>query len=146
MKISKASIKDAAAIATLFNAYRMFYSQPSDLEGAFQFLKDRLEKEESVIYLAEDDHGAAGFVQLYPSFTSVGMRRIWILNDLYVAEHARSKGVGQKLIDHAVELCRETGAKAMNLETAVTNRSAQRLYEKNSFVKTEDCFFYSLKI
>ncbi|WP_338780023.1 GNAT family N-acetyltransferase [Metabacillus sp. FJAT-52054] len=146
MKILKASIKDAGTIAPLFNAYRIFYSQPSDLEGAAQFLKDRLEKEESVIFIAEDEYGAAGFVQLYPSFTSVGMQRIWILNDLFVVEHARGKGVGQKLIDQAVELCRETGAKALNLETSITNKGAQRLYEINSFVKTEDCFFYSLRI
>ncbi|AZB41669.1 GNAT family N-acetyltransferase [Bacillus sp. FJAT-42376] len=146
MKVIKASIENIGDIVPLFNEYRLFYKQKEDLDGARQFIAERLEKNESVIFLAEDEHGYAGFVQLYPSFTSVGMSRTWILNDLYVQGRARNRGAGQMLIDRAADWCRETGAIRLNLETGAENTGAQRLYEKNQFVKNEDCFFYSREV
>ncbi|MGD6817824.1 N-acetyltransferase family protein [Metabacillus sp. 84] len=147
MNVYEASIEDAEAAAHLFNEYRMFYRQPSDLEGARQFILERLEKKESVIYLAKDEHGtAAGFAQLYPSFSSVSMRKIWIVNDLFVTEQERKRGTAGQLLERAADLCRKTGAKFLNLETAADNSSAQRLYEKNQFVKVEDTFFYTRQI
>ncbi len=74
----------------LFDAYRQFYGQEPDLLGARRFLEARLRGGDSVVLLAFDATGAGvGFVQLYPSFSSVAMKPIWILNDLFVAPEAR---------------------------------------------------------
>ncbi|MGH8426671.1 MAG: hypothetical protein ACRES7_01640 [Gammaproteobacteria bacterium] len=85
-EIRRAELSDLDALAPLFDAYRSFYGRKSDLYGARTFLEERLQREESIIFLAELDSQPAGFTQLYPLFSSVNMSRIWILNDLYVTE------------------------------------------------------------
>ncbi|MEH7120937.1 GNAT family N-acetyltransferase, partial [Neobacillus vireti] len=121
---------------------RMFYKQESDLERAEQYLRERISREESVAFMAFDGDQPLGFVQLYPSFSSVSMMRSWILNDLYVKREARGSGVGEKLLKSAIEFAKETEAKGLFLETANDNINAQRLYEKIGFIKEENYFYY----
>jgi len=82
MSILKATGNDLDSLAELFDLYRVFYQQQSNINGAKEFIKDRLSNEESVIFLAFDENNPVGFVQLYPSFSSVSMKRTWVLNDL----------------------------------------------------------------
>ena len=107
MNILRATINDLDSLTELFDLYRMFYQQKSDLEGAREFIKDRLSNGESVLFLAFDENDPIGFVQLYPSFSSVSMKRTWVLNDLYVKENARGKGFGEKLIKKGHYFCGE---------------------------------------
>lgn len=144
MRLYQATTKDLEGVSRLFNEYRMFYGQPSDDMGAVQFIKERLEKHDSIIFAASSENGYAGFVQLYPSFSSVSMKRTWILNDLYVTADARREGVGQALIDEALKLCKRTNAKSVTLQTAPSNKSAQKLYEKNGFLIDDSYLTYSL--
>ncbi|MHC8521194.1 GNAT family N-acetyltransferase [Rossellomorea sp. H39__3] len=95
MNIKKATLSDLESIAHLFNEYRIFYKRPSNTEGAKTFIQERLTTGDSVIFLAGDDQGVIGFTQLYPTFTSIGMKRAWILNDLYVSEDARGRESGR---------------------------------------------------
>jgi len=92
--IIRATIDQLDLIAPLFDGYRQFYKQPSNVDKARQFIKDRLIRHESVIFLALLDEAAVGFTQLYPSFSSTSMQRLWILNDLFVAPDGRRSGVG----------------------------------------------------
>lgn len=138
MKIIKASQNEIEVVANLFNDYRIFYDQEPDIEGTTRFIKERIENNESIIYLAIDDNGnALGFVQLYPSFTSIGMRRMWILNDLYVDIVHRKKNTAEMLISRSKELVRETGAAGLVLETQNDNTPAQKLYHKTGFIKDD---------
>ena len=120
--MSKVTITSVGAdnvhqVVPLFDAYRQYYSQEADLEGARHFLIERLTRNESVIFLASDDSQAVGFAQLYPSFSSVSMKRVWILSDLFVASAARGRGVGTALLEQCKLLGIETGAKELALET-----------------------------
>ncbi|KAF1687700.1 GNAT family N-acetyltransferase [Pseudoxanthomonas broegbernensis] len=120
---------DLPALAALFDGYRVFYGQPSDPARAGAFLDERLRRGDSHLLLAVDGQGAAlGFVQLYPSFTSVGTARIEILNDLFVAAPARGRGVARALLRKAAADARGRGAVKLVLSTAVDNRPAQALY------------------
>ncbi|TAF64592.1 MAG: N-acetyltransferase [Cytophagales bacterium] len=101
--------------AKLFDAYRVFYEQNSDIEAVTQFLKARILQKESVLFLARYENEYVGFTQLYPSFTSVGLAPIWILNDLYVAETHRQKGIAQQLIETAANYARKTNRKKLRL-------------------------------
>ena len=141
LEIKKASIEDIAKVAFLFDAYRVFYKQPSDLQKAFDFLEQRIAKEESTIFLAMLKEEAVGFVQLYPIFSSVSLKRAWLLNDLFVAESARTQGVGEALLQEAKQYGKETDAAFIILQTADDNYKAQSVYEKNGWIKTQD-FFY----
>ena len=138
---------DVRAVAALFDAYRVFYGQPSDIERARAFIADRLAAGESVIFHARtDDAQVIGFTQLYPFFTSVHTRRLWVLNDLYVSAQARGRGVGRLLLDQARDFARETGARGILLETDVTNSGAQRLYESLGYEKQDSTFHYLLAL
>ncbi|MEH7124238.1 GNAT family N-acetyltransferase [Bacillus sp. JJ1532] len=145
MKIVKATLNDLESVTELFDLYRIFYKQKSDIEGARDFIQGRLTSEDSVIFIALEGENAVGFIQLYPSFSSVGMKRIWILNDLYVKESVRGKGFGEKLMKKAIEFAKDTEAKGVLLETAADNLGAQKLYEKVGFTKeTTYFYFYSI--
>ncbi|MFP5109913.1 GNAT family N-acetyltransferase [Neobacillus sp. C211] len=142
MIIQKATISDLDSLSVLFDLYRVFYEQTSDLEGAREFLKARILNDESVVFMAVDGEHPVGFVQLYPSFSSVSMVRSWVLNDLYVKEQFRGKGAGEKLIQKAILFAEETGAKGVMLETGQENITAQRLYEKIGFERESNYFYY----
>jgi ribosomal protein S18 acetylase RimI-like enzyme len=124
-------------IVPLFDQYRMFYGQPSDLGLARSFIAARLEQRDSVIFLAVSGEGAdemaLGFALLYPSFNSVIATPIWILNDLYVLEGVRRRGVAQSLIEEGRRLAEETGASVISLSTAQDNLPSRRLYERLGF-------------
>jgi GNAT superfamily N-acetyltransferase len=137
-------------VAPLFDAYRQFYEQRSDLALAKDFLAARLWADDSVVFLAlagEEPSEALGFAQLYPSWSSVAARPIWILNDLFVAPTARGRGVGHALLERCREHALETGAQRMALETLVGNRGAQRLYESLGWRCQNDVTkFYELEL
>jgi ribosomal protein S18 acetylase RimI-like enzyme len=120
-------------LVPLFDAYRQFYNQASDKDAARAFLSQRLLLRETVIFLALDGNNALGFTQLFPSFTSVGMKRLWILNDLYVVAHARGQRIGERLIERALQHAQHSGAKGVVLETSHSNVSGQKLYERMGF-------------
>lgn len=127
--IHRATLDDLDALGPLFDGYREFYEQPSDEELAREFLAARLQRAESVIFLAALDDGTpAGFTQLYPTFSSVRAARVWVLNDLFVAPGARKRGVAQALLDAAATFARGDGAIRLELETTPENATAQALY------------------
>ena len=142
MSIQKATLNDLDSLSELFDLYRIFYQQKSDLSGAREFIKERLNNEESVVFIAFYENKPIGFVQLYPSFSSVSMKRTWVLNDLYVSESVRGKGFGEKLIEKAITFAKDTGAKGILLETNIENVTAQRLYERIGFTKETNHFYF----
>ncbi|WP_099361420.1 GNAT family N-acetyltransferase [Fredinandcohnia onubensis] len=146
MKIVQATIEDLEGVTNLFNSYRKFYQQESDIEGAKAYIKERMASKESVIFVVKDKEHYVGFTQLYPTFSSISMKRAWILNDLYVDSNARKQGVGEMLLHKAKEYAIETGAKSISLSTAPDNVSAQRLYEKNGYKKDTQFYHYELEL
>ena len=126
--IRRAGPQDLDALAVLFDAYRQFYGQPSDLARARDWLRTRMRFGESIVLIAERDGAAAGFTQLYPMFSSVRTARTWILNDLFVAEEARRSGVARALLDAAAQYARDDGAAGISLETTDDNTAARALY------------------
>ncbi|GKV70518.1 N-acetyltransferase [Sporosarcina sp. NCCP-2716] len=144
METYQATIEDLDGISNLFNSYRMFYEKPSDLEGAKKYIKERLENEESVIFVVKNDQKYVGFAQLYPIFSSISMKKSWILNDMFVDQEARKLGIGQMLLQMAKDYAVSTGAKSIVLETAPDNYAAQKLYEKNGYERDTQFFHYEL--
>lgn len=142
MSIQKATLHELESLTELFDLYRVFYEQTSDPGRAREFLRERLTNGESVVFMAFDEGNPIGFVQLYPSFSSVSMMRSWVLNDLFVKESARKKGFGEELLNAAIAFARETGAKGVSLETGTDNVKAQRLYEKIGFARESNHFYY----
>ena len=149
MLIRRAGLDDMDAAAPLFDAYRQFYGQRSDVAAARAFLTERLRRDESVVFLAvagEPSGEAVGFMQLYPSFSSVSLGRLWILNDLFVDPDVRRGGVGRRLLERARDWAVETQAKGLTLSTALTNKAAQSLYEACGWARDDEFQHYRLLI
>jgi ribosomal protein S18 acetylase RimI-like enzyme len=146
--IVRAGHEHLPLLVPLFDDYRVFYERPSDLDGARDYLSERLSNLESVIFLALSGDGeqGLGFTQLYPSYTSLRMRRLWILYDLYVSPQVRRQGVGRALMAHATEFATATGATRIELSTAMDNRPAQALYESLGYEKDNAFYFYELTL
>jgi ribosomal protein S18 acetylase RimI-like enzyme len=142
--IVRAGHKHLDILAPLFNAYRIFYEQEDDLEACRVYLWERLSNLESVVFLALEGEQGLGFTQLYPSFTSVRLKRLWILYDLFVIPEVRRQGTGRALMDRAKEFAQATGAARLELSTAIDNRPAQALYESLGFIRDEEFFQYAL--
>ena len=145
ISIRRAGPQDLDALAILFDAYRGFYGQPSDVARARDWLRTRMRVGESVALVAERGGGIVGFTQLYPMFSSVRTARTWILNDLFVAEAARRGGVARALLDAAVEFARASGAAGISLETTRDNASARALYRAAGWSE-DDTQWYSVSL
>ena len=141
MTIRRAKKKDLDQLAVLFDKYRIFYKRKGDMGAAKLFLKKRMKRKETVIFVAEERKILLGFTQLFPIFSSVSMKRAWLLNDLYVNENARGKGVATELLNSAKKFGEETKSKWLLLQTAADNFTAQRVYEKNAWIKETDHFY-----
>jgi len=141
MIIRRAKKKDIEKLSVLFDKYRIFYKQQPDIDNARSFLKKRMKRKESVIFVAEERKELIGFTQLFPIFSSVSMKRTWLLNDLYVNEKARGIGAATKLLEAAKQFGIETGSKWLLLQTAAVNFIAQKVYEKNGWLKETDLFY-----
>lgn len=147
VEVRQATIFDLEWIVPLFDAYRQFYRRPSDPDLARRFLLERFQHNESIIFLAVKGGGeAVGFTQLYPSFSSVSMARILVLNDLFVSPAARRMNVGALLLGAAARFGREAGAVRLTLSTEITNLSAQALYEREGWKRQTEFYSYDLTL
>lgn len=145
-EIKQATINDLNTIVELFDKYRIFYGQKSDLEGATKFIYDRFEHRESIIFIAKDlnSNKVLGFTQLYPIFSSISMKRSLVLNDLFVSEEFRKNGIAKSLMNEAKNYAQKIRSKGLELSTAIDNHKAISLYQELGYQKDEDFFHYFL--
>jgi ribosomal protein S18 acetylase RimI-like enzyme len=145
----KANIQDLDQLTELFDQYVVFYKSPSNYEKHYAFLKERLENNEAIVFVACDDANPdkiIGFALNYITFSSLALNKIIILNDLFVDISARKKGIGEKLILETVALAKEIGSHTIRLRTAKNNTAAQKLYHKMGFVREDYLYSYDLTV
>jgi ribosomal protein S18 acetylase RimI-like enzyme len=146
MEVLLARFEHLEEVSNLFDLYRIFYKQPSDLGAARNFLQERFQKNDSTIFVVSNNGCLIGFTQLYPSFSSVSMKCIWILNDLFVKEPYRNQGAAKLLLSAAADFARETEAVRIILATQTSNTAAQALYESLGFAKDYEFDHYALRV
>lgn len=144
--IRQAGLDDLDKVVPLFDSYRVFYAQDSDVEAARRFLLARMANGESVILIASGGAQALGFCQLYPIFSSTSMSRTFVLNDLFVDSQARRLGVAARLLAAAADYATRLGASGLSLSTAIDNHRAQALYEKSGWVRDSQFLTYELAL
>ena len=144
--VREASVSDLDLISPLFDKYRQFYKCESNIVRASEYLEARLTKKESIIFICVSDKTAIGFVQLYPTFCSVELSRIFVLYDLYILSSHRKLGVGTRLMNTAKKYAIDHGASRLDLETETNNQMAQALYEKLGYEKDINFYKYSLEL
>ena len=147
--IRKATLEDLDLLTPLFDKYLVFYKKRSNLEKHKSYLKERIENNDTIIFLAFDSEikdKAIGFALIYPTFSSLLLSKIVILNDLYVDATIRKNGIGQQLIRETMQLAKELDVNLVRLRTAKNNVIAQELYHKMGFVRDEFQFTYDFTI
>ena len=148
MRIVQATLEHLDQLTPLFVNYREHFGQLPYPDSSRAFLEKRISRKESVIYLAmaDDEDKILGFCQLYSSFSSLSLKRVWILNDIYVAEDARRQLVADRLLHTAKQMPKETHAVRMRVATSRDNEVAQKVYESIGFVEDEQFKNYVLPI
>jgi len=146
MKVTTGDKNHLKDLAKLFNQYRIFYKMPSDILSATTFIQARLSACDSIIFLCHLNQDAVGFCQIYPSFSSVAMQPIWVLNDLYVTENARRAGCARNLLKHIDGQAREAGIFSIQLATAVDNYNAKDLYHSLGYKEITQFQHFSKKV
>lgn len=132
--IKNIEINDVDKLVPLFNAYRVFYKQPSDLGAASKYLSTRLTNNEMISFLAlAEDNTPAGFINVYPTLSSVSLSHTWILNDLFIAPDYRRMGLAEDLMQEVKNKAKANGVSSMRLVTTPDNENAQKLYKKQGW-------------
>jgi GNAT superfamily N-acetyltransferase len=131
--IARASAADAEGLAPLFAAYRTFFTGGADGAESLAFLRERLERDESVVFGARDGDAWCGFIQLYPLWSSWYAGRIWFLSDLYVVDAARKQGVGRKLVERVKAFAAETEARSVMVELPNSEPTLRAFYAALAF-------------
>ncbi|MBK8398827.1 MAG: GNAT family N-acetyltransferase [Leptospiraceae bacterium] len=144
LRVIKINQSNVELVFPLFAKYRKFYEVESHPINEQEFLKRRIEKNESKIFIVQSGEESIGFTQLYPSFSSLSLKSVWILNDLYVEEQYRKQGVGKMLLDAAKNFAIQTKSKGLTLTTGIENTVAQSLYEKYGFIRNDHFYEYFL--
>jgi ribosomal protein S18 acetylase RimI-like enzyme len=142
MIIREAETDDLDQLSLLFDSYRQFYRKQSDVISAREFLEERLARDESIIFVADEEQALMGFAQLYPLFSSTRLKKLWLLNDLFVHADHRRRGIGSLLLERCFQLVKATGACGVMLETERTNTIANKLYMQTGFQLIENNFYF----
>ena len=98
LTIRPANALDIDQLAPLVEKYRAFYKQQPSPRTR-QYLIERIESGEALVFLANLDSHLIGFTLIYPTFSTVSLSPIWLLNDLYVEFNYRGQGIASALID-----------------------------------------------
>ncbi|MCE2687884.1 MAG: GNAT family N-acetyltransferase [Rickettsiales bacterium] len=146
LQIIKADLEKINLASLIFNDYRIFYNQESNIKDCYDFLLDRTINDESLIYLGLIENNPVAFMQIYQSFSSVGLKKIYILNDLYVVEQYRGKKIGRAMLVKALEVAKSKNITKIALQTAKTNQTAQNLYQSFSFIQDQEFLTFAIDL
>ncbi|MBI3791204.1 MAG: GNAT family N-acetyltransferase [Gemmatimonadetes bacterium] len=145
--IRRARAGDLDGLLPLFADYLAFYHRTATSLRIHRFLSARLAEHPVLIWVAEGTGESArtlsGFVQVYPTYSSLGLGRAWTLNDLFVCEEARGTGVGRALVETVLVHAQRRGVVSVDLMTQRSNEKAQRLYLSLGFQPSTDFLSYS---
>lgn len=103
-EIKKATLEDLDTAAELFIFYRIFYRQADDLEKCKQFIKERLDNDQSIFLIVYVDGKSSGFTQLYKLYHYIKLAKQWLLSDLFVHLITEAKWLSVALIDRAKQM------------------------------------------
>lgn len=135
------------AALPLIGGYQRFYEAEPDDERNRRFFSRFLEpSEEGLLLGAWADEALVGFATLYWTHSSTRAEDIALMNDLFVADGARGRGVGRRLIEACVEAARERGLPVVEWYTATDNARAQRLYDRYPGARRSAWLAYDVEV
>lgn len=146
MDIRACTIDDLELLVPAFDEYRQFYRQSSQPEQVRNFLKPLIEQEKSKIFLSFDEGELTGFIQLYPSYSSIGLAQIWTLNDFFIFGGENRRETAKGLLGAAKMLCEATNAIRVEVTTRKENHRLHKIYRDYGFEKDYKYDYYFLRL
>jgi GNAT superfamily N-acetyltransferase len=147
LQIAPVEAAEFERLLPLIAAYQRFYEVDDiDEERNRSFFRRFLAPSEDGVLLGArfgapepqaDGEEMVGYACLYWHFSSLSAAESVLMNDLFVAEAARGRGVGRALIEASAEVARERGAAHLEWATAPDNHTAQRLYDSTGAERSE---------
>jgi ribosomal protein S18 acetylase RimI-like enzyme len=146
--IRRAEMRDVADLGELgtalmrahfaFDPHRFIEPTSGDDAGYAQFLGSQVEEDGSVVIVAERQRKVVGYVYaaIEPQSWKDLRNECGYVHDLLVSDAARGTGIGEALLDAAIEWLREQGMPRVVLGTAAQNGRARRLFERKGFRPT----------
>ena len=144
--VKEAVIEDSEKIGEVFDLYRQFYKKEPDKSLSIEYIKDRLANKESTIFFVEENNNCMGIVQLYVTFDSLELAKKVILYDLFIKSEFRNKGIGTMLMNASKNFAEKNNISGIELSTAISNGTAQHLYESLGFERDTEYYNYYLSI
>jgi ribosomal protein S18 acetylase RimI-like enzyme len=109
-----------------------------DNAGYSQFLASQLDEEGAVMFVAERQRKVVGYV--YGAIEPLSWKDLrdqcGFVHDLVVGDGSRGSGIGDALLNAALEWLREQGMPRVVLGTAAKNDRARRLFQRRGFRPT----------
>lgn len=144
--IKEAAVDDSEKIGEVFDLYRQFYKKDPDKIISIDYIKQRLTNKESTIFFVEENNICIGIVQLYITFDSLELAKKIILYDLFVKSEHRKKGIGTMLMNVSKNFAEKNNISSIELSTAISNGTAQSLYESLGYERDTEFYNYYLSI
>ena len=117
-------------VLPLIADYQRFYcASPDENRNRAHFSQFLDDHSRGVLFAALDADVVVGFATLYFPFSSVRARSVCLMNDLFITEAARGKGIGRALIAHCHNYAQTHDFPALMWNTEHDNHAAQRLYD-----------------
>lgn len=128
----------AALMRTHYAFDPLRFLEPGDDHGYARFLGSQIEEDGSVVFVAERQRRIVGYV--YAAIEPLSWKELrdecGFIHDLLVADVARRAGIGEALLEEAIEWLREQGLPRVVLGTAAQNETARRLFDRRGFRPT----------
>jgi GNAT superfamily N-acetyltransferase len=147
LRIDPVSAAELERLLPMIAAYQRFYDveDVDDARNRAFFSRFLAPSDDGVLLAAWHDEELVGYACLYWHFTSLVPAETVLMNDLYVAEAHRGKGIGRALIEASADVARKRGAHQLEWVTDPDNKAAQRLYAKTG-ATSEPSIEYELRL
>jgi GNAT superfamily N-acetyltransferase len=131
IEIRPARLEEADELLPLMRAYCDFYESSPPDQGVLEMARTLIsDPSQGVVFIAREGERAVGFATLDWKWSMLKGAKIGFLEDLYVLEELRGRGIADALIAVCAERCRELGMPAMQWLTQPHNRRAQAVYDR----------------
>jgi GNAT superfamily N-acetyltransferase len=129
--IRKAERKDVVAIYSLIKELAEYEKAPNEVSNTVEILEyDLFDDTICDAIVAEDKGEVVGFALYYTSYSTWKGRSMY-LEDFYVTENMRGKGLGQKLFDEVIAEAKRRKVQRMDWQVLEWNQIALDFYNKN---------------
>ncbi len=131
-RIRRADPSDADRLAVMLHAFNTeFDTETPGVEVLAERLRMLLAGASTFAVLADEPAAGVALVTLRPNVWSDGP--VALLDEMYVEPEQRGTGIGSAILQHMVEICRELGVAAIEINVDESDAGAMRFYERHGF-------------